>query len=86
MSTSHSENWAFLLKLLTENSGKGSYSDGNLSRHQQAYALALFLVDAVLATPELNRCNVDALIAGELSGRVQKAQTNSLVANIRCHF
>ncbi|HHC4810985.1 hypothetical protein [Klebsiella michiganensis] len=67
MSTSHSENWAFLLKLLTENSGKGSYSDGNLSRHQQAYALALFLVDAVLATPELNRCNVDALIAGELS-------------------
>lgn len=67
MDTSHSENWAFLLKLLNDNSGQVSHGNGNLFVHQQAYALAIFLVDATLATPELNRCNVAALIAGELS-------------------
>ncbi|MBL5922741.1 hypothetical protein I7V28_16795 [Lelliottia amnigena] len=65
MDTSYSENWAFLLKLLNNDSGKVLH--GNFFEHQQAYALALFLADATLATPELNRCNVAKIIAGELS-------------------
>lgn len=72
MYTSHSENWAFLLKLLNDDSGKVSQGNGALFEHQQAYALALFLADATLATPELNRCNVAALIAGELSWPVSE--------------
>ncbi|UJR62326.1 hypothetical protein [Dickeya zeae] len=67
MGISHSENWAFLLKFLNDDLGKVSDGNVNLSKHQQAYALALFLADATLATPELNRCNVAALIEGELS-------------------
>ncbi|UVD98964.1 hypothetical protein [Pectobacterium parvum] len=66
MDTSHSENWAFLFKLLHSDSGKALHGNGNFSVHQQAYALALFLADATLATPELNRCNVAELIAGKL--------------------
>lgn len=67
MDTSHSENWAFLLKLLNDDSRQVTHDNRNLFEHQQAYALALFLVDATLATPELNRCNVAALISGRLS-------------------
>ncbi|WP_321146848.1 hypothetical protein, partial [Providencia alcalifaciens] len=66
MDTSYSENWEFLLKLLNNDSEKALHDNGNFFEHQQAYALALFLANATLATPELNRCNVAELIAGKL--------------------
>lgn len=66
MDTSYSENWEFLLKLLNNYSEKALHDNGNFFEHQQAYALALFLANATLATPELNRCNVAELIAGKL--------------------
>lgn len=67
MDTSYSENWAFLFRLLDDKSGNFLHGKRNFFEHQQAYALALFLADATLATPELNRCNVTALLTGELS-------------------
>lgn len=66
MDISHSENWAFLLKLLSQDLENTLLGKGDFSVHQKAYAFALFLADATLATPELNRCNVAKLVAGKL--------------------
>lgn len=63
----YSENWALLLRLLTEDTEH--YIKNNiwtLHKHQQANALALFLSHADLATPELNRINVSAMLNGEM--------------------
>lgn len=67
MDSSYSENWRLLLNFLNNDSGKIPPRESSFFEHQQAYALALFLVDATLATPALDRCNVAKLIAGELT-------------------
>ncbi|WP_265524662.1 hypothetical protein [Providencia rustigianii] len=47
MDTSYSENWEFLLKLLNNDSEKALHDNGNFFEHQKAYALALFLANAL---------------------------------------
>lgn len=75
MDNSYSGNWAFLLKLLNNYSENSLQGNSNFSAHQQAYAFALFLADATLATPELNRSNVADLISGKLSWPCTSSRT-----------
>lgn len=68
MNIKHSRNWSLLFKLLNNQTGEFNHERiPQLSAHLQAKALSIFLANASLATPALDRDTVTAIISGKQS-------------------
>ena len=64
MNIKHSRNWSLLFKLLNNQTGEFNHERiPQLSAHLQAKALSIFLANASLATPALDRDTVTAMKA-----------------------